>query len=89
MKKLVIIITIVLGLNSIAFAGDGLFQRGVNYYDEEQVLFMLRSNNMPILPYQHNLYGNQDADATPLGGGVLTLIGLGAGYAIAKKKKNE
>lgn len=88
MKKLVITIAIVLGLNSMAFAEDGLFQRGINY-DDEQLLFLLRNNEVPILPYQHNLYGNQDADATPLGGGVLTLIGLGAGYAIAKKKKNE
>lgn len=88
MNKLLITIAIMLGLNSMAFAEDGLFQRGTNY-DEEQMLFMLRSNNVPILPYQHNLYGDQDADAAPLGGGILTLIGLGAGYAMAKKKKNE
>ena len=88
MKKLIITIAIVLGLNSMAFAEDGLFQRGINY-DDEQMLFFLRNNEMPILPYQHNLYGNQDADAAPLGGGILTLIGLGAGYAVAKKKKSE
>ena len=88
MKKLIITIAIVLGLNSMAFAEDGLFQRGIDYEDE-QMLFFLRSNDVPILPYQHNLFGNQDADAAPLGGGILTLIGLGAGYAVAKKKKSE
>ena len=88
MKKLLITIAIVLGLNALTYAQDGLFQRGTNM-NEVQWMYFRNGTPMPILPYQHNLYGNQDADATPLGGGVLTLIGLGAGYAIAKKKKNE
>ena len=49
MKKSIITIAIVLGLNCMAFAGDGLFQRGINY-DDEQMLFFLRNNEMPILP---------------------------------------
>lgn len=88
MKKLLITIAIMLGLNGMAFAEDGLFQRGMNF-EEEQMSFFFRNDNLPILPYQHNLYGNQDADAAPLGGGILTLIGFGAGYALAKKKKSE
>lgn len=88
MKKLLITIAIMLGLNGMAFAEDGLFQRGMDF-EEEQMSFFFRNDNLPILPYQHNLYGNQDADAAPLGGGILTLIGLGAGYALAKKKKSE
>ena len=88
MKKLILTIAIMLGLSSMAFAEDGLFQRGINY-DDEQMLFFLRNNEVPIMPYQHNLYGNQDADVAPLSGGILTLIGLGVGYVVAKKKKSE
>lgn len=88
MKKLLLTIAIVLGLNAITFAQDGLFQRGNSMNDYQWVYF--RNNiPVPILPYQHNLNGSQDADAVPLGSGVLSLIGLGVGYAIVKRKRNE
>lgn len=86
MKKLAIIIALLFGVNTFILAQDGLLRRG-----PEPVQDMFgKSNNdaMPLLPSQHDLGGNHDADA-PLGSGVLVLLGLGAGYAIARRKKSE
>ena len=40
----------------------------------------------PKVVAQHNLSGNQDA---PLGSGVAVLLGLGAAYMVAKKRKED
>lgn len=85
MKKLAIIIALLLGMNALVLAQDGLFQRGP---EPEGQIYGSR-DEMPLLPSIHNQGGNQDADATPLGGGVLVLVGLGAGYAIVRRKKSE
>ena len=95
MKKLALTFAIVLGLSLTSFAGGGgLFQRGTeaeeetnnrsgyfNYYD------MFRGDRdgegLPGLP-NHNEDENVNA---PLGGGTLLLIGLGAAYALKKKRK--
>ena len=45
MKKLVITIAILLGLNAITFAQDGLFQRGIIMNDDQWVYFR---NGTPI-----------------------------------------
>lgn len=83
MKKIAIIIALLLGMNTLVLAQDGLFQRGPE--PEGQI----SRDEMPLLPSLHNQGGNQDADATPLGGGVLVLVGLGVGYAIVRNKKNK
>ena len=45
-----------------------------------------RDLTTPKVVAQHNLSGNQDA---PLGSGVAVLLGLGAAYMVAKKRKED
>ena len=83
MKKTLMTIAIMLGMGMATFAepydGGGLFQRGV--VSEE--LFYGAG-------YSHNLDENQNADpTTPLGSGIAVLLGLGAAYAVAKKRRDE
>ena len=86
MKKLALTIAIVLGLGLTTFANDGgLFQRGASettsglYGDRDGML------GFPGLP-DHGETGNQDA---PLGSGVAVLLGFGAAYLVAKKRREE
>ena len=91
MKKLVLTIAIVLGMTFGASAqyfgdngqpqGGGLFGRGAT--PEGSAYAEGVNGATPLLPI-HGQTGNQDA---PLGSGALLLIGMGAAYAIAKKKK--
>ena len=85
MKKLALTIAIVLGMSISSFAenGGGLFQRG----ETSDEVYYNRDNN-PMLP-SHGLYENQDADQTPIGGGVAVLLGLGAAYLVGKKRKED
>ena len=92
MKKLALTIAIVLGLSMTSFAdpdGGGLFQRGAAPEQSEGVF----RNGVPGLPGggNHNLGpGNQNADPeTPLGSGVVVLLGLGAAYMVGKKRREE
>ena len=88
MKKLALTIAVVLGLGLTTFAENndgGLFQRGASeptsgIFNDREGLPM-----MPNLPV-HNQPGNQDA---PLGSGVALLLGLGAAYMVAKKRKED
>ena len=89
MKKLALTIAIVLGLSMTTFAnpdGGGLFQRG-EVSPEANAIYGNRDGDNPLLP-NHNLSGNQDAnDTTPLGSGIAVLLGLGAAYAVGKKRR--
>ena len=94
MKKLAITIVIVLGLGLSAFADGGLFQRGYNAKNglsgytffgarevgEEEEIFI-----SPLMPI-HNLETDQEA---PVGSGIVVLMGLGAAYMVAKKRREE
>ena len=93
MKKTVLTIAIVLGMTMGASAqyfgdngqakGGGLFGRGESIEGSETP----RGNRgTPLLPI-HGQTGNQDAHDTPLGSGALLLLGMGAAYAVAKKKQ--
>ncbi len=84
MKKLLLTITIVLGLGLTSFAGPtggGVFGRGesTEQSNRENTLFA------PKLP-QHGQNGNQPA---PLGNGIMVLTALGAAYLIGKRRKEE
>ena len=88
MKKLSITIAILLGLCMTTFAnpnGGGLFQRGVVSDEEYYGGGGDRNGYKPLLPF-HELNENQPAD-TPLGSGIAVLLGLGAAYLAAKKRK--
>ena len=79
MKKLALTLAIVLGLGMASFADNaGLFGRGESESANRDQMF-------PVLPL-HNQPGNQPA--TPLGSGIAVLIGLGAAYAVAKKRED-
>jgi hypothetical protein len=86
MKKLALTFAIVLGLSFGAFAqGGGLFQ-----YGEENTSVLREGGDEPLLPTfpEHGLFQNQDAGTpTPIGSGALLLIGFGAAYAAAKRRK--
>jgi len=91
MKKLALTIAIVLGLSMTTFAnpdGGGLFQRG-EVSPETSAIYGNRDGDTPLLP-NHNLSGNQNADnPAPLGSGIAVLLGLGAAYAVGKKRREE
>ena len=57
--------------------------------------FDLTGNNggmediMPALPTGHGLDDNSNANAAPLGDGLLAFIVLGSGYAAAKRRNRQ
>ena len=86
MKKLALTLAIVLGLSMASFAnGGGLFGQGQAVAEESNTSVMsgTRLGGVPALP-GHGSEGNQPA---PLGSGIAVLIGLGAAYAVAKKRE--
>ena len=83
MKKIAMTLAIVLGLSMASFAQGGLFQRGAS--DENTV----NRGGMPVLP-GHGESGNQDGGQnTPLGSGIVALMGLGAAYLVGKKRSED
>ena len=84
MKKLFLTSLIVLGLGTSAFAqGRGLFDKGPG----EQSSYNNRDASGLVLPTVHGNPGDQPANDGPLGCGVLLLAGLGAAYAVSKRRK--
>ena len=84
MKKLALTIAIVLTMGLSSFAQDGgLLNRGVSFDKQNR-----DGVSGPMLPGggAHGLSGDQDA---PLGSGVAVLLGLGAAYFVAKKRKED
>lgn len=77
MKKLLLTIAITLGLATVSF-GQSLFGKSSN----EEPLRDGPAINFP----GHGEGEDFDADG-PLGSGIAVLIGLGATYALAKKRK--
>ena len=90
MKKLALTIAVVLGLSLTTFANSndgGLFQRGAS--EPTSGIYGDRDGLLPTAPGipGHELEGNQDA--TPLGSGIAVLLGFGAAYMVAKKRREE
>jgi LPXTG-motif cell wall-anchored protein len=92
MKKLIITTAILLGLSLTTFADGGLFQRGYNAKNGQSGynLYFNAKNTAsedvatPLLPP----HGEDNNMAAPLGGGIAVLMGLGAAYMVAKKRKD-
>jgi hypothetical protein len=88
MKKRIITISIILGLGLSSFAqqakveeNGGLFSRGRS-----------ASDNRDIELLRFPTYGSSydsDANQGPLGSGIAMLMGLGAAYMVAKKRKED
>ena len=94
MKKLILISAIILGISLTSFADGGLFNRGNNakYGTTSGYTLFTSANNMvtedpatPLLPP----HGSEDNEAAPLGSGIAVLMGLGAAYMVAKKRREE
>ena len=84
MKKTITTIAILIGITLCASAqqtGGGLFQRG---YVSEEASNPRSGESLLSLPGSHG--SNTDAEA-PLGGGIAVLLGFGAAYAFAKRRK--
>ena len=81
MKKIILAIALVMALSLGANAQrDGFF----NDWDDYSNGLDRTGVDMPALP-THGLDQNQNA---PLGSGLLVLTALGAGYAIARRKRD-
>lgn len=83
MKKLLLTATIVLSMGLCAFAqqGDGAFRRGGLRTDPDPL-------TTPSIPSGFSLTSDQNGDPdAPIGSGIAVLMGLGATYALGKRRK--
>jgi hypothetical protein len=91
MKKLIMTIAILLGLTMTSFADGGLFNRGYNAKNGQSngyIYFNAKNTASeevatPMLPP----HGSDDNEPAPLGSGIALLTALGAGYVVAKRRK--
>ena len=97
MKKLVLTTALVLMMGTTVFAqqGGGALRRSKEYRDylnagkmNNQAGGLRTTSNTPLLPGFGNP-GDVDGTDAPLGSGIAVLIGLGAAYAIGKKRKED
>ncbi len=81
MKKILLVTALVLAIGLSASAQDGFFRGG---YDDSGD----RGTTTPLLPgYGVGENNNDQPGTAPLGGGLLVLTVLGAGYALTRKRK--
>ena len=91
MKKLIATTAIILGLGLTSFAQGNMFHRnngdGSSYFAEQSTGMRGGEGGIltPGLP-THGLSENQNA---PLGSGIVLLTALGAGYVVAKRRREE
>lgn len=91
MKKMVLTLVVLLGMNFGAVAqigGGGLFGLGESSMDNSSLWYfdLNRTSGLLDLPQEHGLPDDQNA---PLGSGALLLIGFGAAYAGLYRKKQK
>ena len=87
MKKLIITTAIILGMSMMTLGqpnGGGLFQRGETSDSHGD-----RSSSMPLLPTQHGFTDDQNADESPLVGGMGLLFALGVAYLVRKRDTED
>lgn len=91
MKKIVIILVLVftLSIGSFAQQGGGLFQKGSHTENNgirEGEIFS------PVMPNAHGIshnFSGEGAPVTPVGSGIVVLLGLGTAYMMVKKHDEE
>lgn len=87
MKKITMTLVILLGLTIGSFAQEGgLFGKGPSRGADNGYSYREGEGSLMGLPNEHGLTKDQD---TPLGSGIVALIGFGAAYMIAKKRREE
>ena len=84
MKKLILTAAIVLSMGIGAFAqqGEGALLRSNATRGD-------RNLTTPSIPQGFGSTQDQNADNVPLGSGIAVLVGLGAAYVVAKKRKED
>ena len=87
MKKILFAIAIVLtfGLTANAQGRDGFFANYDNGCGDRGI----GTGDVNLIAPNHGIngYASGNGDEVPLGSGLLVLTALGAGYAVARKKK--
>ncbi|MBO4574922.1 MAG: hypothetical protein J5708_06335 [Bacteroidales bacterium] len=82
MKKIIIALALVMTMSFAASAQDGF----VADWSMGGDIFRTGGFLMPLLPMDHGLTTDEPA---PLGSGLLILTAMGAGYAVARKRKSS
>ena len=81
MKRLALTIGIVLTMGLAASAQSLLQKEEMDYVPGDRT-----DISVPVIPS----YGStEDGDGAPLGSGIAVLVGLGAAYVVAKKRKED
>ena len=88
MKKLILTTAIVLTMGVGAFA-QGLLGRGEDFDDPDggRGTRLTTPGVVDTHDYGNDVNGN--GETSPLGSGIAVLMGLGAAYVVAKKRKEE
>lgn len=87
MKKTLTTLTLLFALTyGVSAQNTGLFQRG--YVSAEEYYDGYHTNRLSLMPNLPNHLMEDDQDA-PLGSGTALLLGMGAVYVIAKKRKEN
>ena len=89
MKKLALTMAIVLGMGVASYAeGGGLFGQGQSVDNSSNspttIMSGSRIGGTPAIPG----HGHETNQPAPLGSGIVLLAGLGAAYAVSKKRKD-
>ena len=82
MKKLLFVIALVITMGFGAKAQIGLTDAFFNDWAQSD---LMRTATLISLPTEHGL--DQDVSGAPLGSGLFILGALGAGYAVARRRK--
>ena len=85
MKKIILALAIVLAVGLTANAQRGGRDSFFNDWDDVSN-GLDRTSSLPALPTAH---GDTDDVSAPLGSGLVILTALGAGYAVARRKREE
>ncbi|MBO7459657.1 MAG: hypothetical protein J6T53_01945 [Bacteroidales bacterium] len=88
MKKILFAIAFVTMMTISASAQiDGFFDADYTFWDEYRII----GGGVPQIPYDATIgvLGGDIPAPVPVGSGLLVLTALGAGYAVAKKKKKS
>ena len=85
MKKFLVTIMMVLAFGFTASAQFGLTDAYFNNWDGNDSRFEIGEGFSFVLPASHGF--GVDTPSAPLGSGLLILGALGAGYAVAKRRR--
>ena len=84
MKKILFVIALVITMGFGAKAQIGLTDAFFNDWAQSD---LMRDMALISLPGEHGI--TTDVSGAPLGSGLLVLTALGAGYAVARRKREE